>query len=104
MKRTPQHLVRTHVSKHNPGKAPARPIYEALESRVFLSGTVLATVVNGNLHIRGDAATNSIVVDGAGLTAGQVRISGAGDTAINDQADPVVLSGVTGRVNIRLGD
>jgi hypothetical protein len=59
--------------------------------------------MHGNLNIRGDAAANVIVLDQSGLNADQVRISGASGTAINNQANPVILSGVTRGVDIRMG-
>src|SRR5688500_15224776 len=82
-------------SRHQGANAPACASIETLESRVFLSGNVLASVAGGNLRIRGDAEANAIVVDQVGLNAGQVRISGASGTAINGQAGPIVLDGMT---------
>jgi hypothetical protein len=77
---------------------------ETLESRLFLSGDVLATAAHGNLAIKGDPAANAIVVDQVGLSADEVRVTGAGGTTINGQADPVILSGVTRGVVARMGD
>ena len=84
-------------------KAPACPLLEALEPRLLLSGAVLASMSHGNLNIRGDAAANAIVLDQAGLSDSQVRISGAGGTTINGLAGPVVLNGLTRGVDIRMG-
>lgn len=105
MKRACRRLARSLFSKHDTGRAtaPACLPAEALESRVFLSGTLLASVVNGSVNIRGDAEANAIVVDQAGLGAGQVRVAGTSGTAINGQTDPVVLTGVTRNVRIRMG-
>jgi hypothetical protein len=83
-------------------KAPARLSFEALERRVLLAGSVLASVSNGNLSIYGDVAANAIVLDQSGLNADQVRITAAGGTTINDQADPVIVSGITRGVGIEL--
>jgi hypothetical protein len=105
MKRAVRHRVSSNVSKHGVQTAKAQtgsPV-EALEARVFLSGTVLASVVQGSLHIRGDAAANAIVVDQAGLTANQVRITGTSGTTINNQSGPIVLSGITHGSSIRMG-
>jgi hypothetical protein len=77
---------------------------EALESRVFLSGSVLASVVNGDVHIRGDAEANAIFMDQSGLASGQVRVTGTDGTAINGQGAPVVLDGVTRDTRIRMED
>lgn len=77
---------------------------ELLESRVLMSGTVSAVVSHGNLIVRGDKAAEAIVLDQAGLTTGQVRLTGNGGTAINGQADPLVVSGITGDVRIRMGN
>ncbi len=90
-------------SSTNNIKRPARPSLEALEPRQLLSGTVFAAVSGGNLMIVGDVAANFIVIDQAGLSPDQVRISGVRGTAINDAAAPVVFSGITGSVEIRMG-
>ena len=63
----------------------------------------MASVLHGNLNIRGDAAANVIVLDQTGLNAHQVRVSGAGGTSVNNQAGPVVLDGVTRGVLVRMG-
>lgn len=85
-------------------KAPSFPSFEFLEPRALLSAgvDVLASVVHGNLNIRGTAAADVILLDQAGLNADQVRITGSGGTTINGQAS-VVLSGLTGKVDIRMG-
>ena len=76
---------------------------EALENRLLLSGNVQASVTaDGILRIRGDAGANIIALDQTLLNAGQVRISGT-DTTINGQTAPVVLSGVTSKVSVKLG-
>jgi methionine-rich copper-binding protein CopC len=77
------------------GNASSHLFCETLESRLFLSGTVLASVAHGNLQIRGNSAANTIVLDQVGLTANQVRVTAADGTTINDQAGPVILSGIT---------
>ena len=100
-----RHLGRRAFSNCDIGreKPPACPSFEALESRVLLSGSVVASVSGGNLDIQGDNAANAIVLDQSGLNADQVRITGAGGTAINSQADAVILSGVTRGIAIRMG-
>ena len=105
MKRSLRDLARNIFPKHHVKRriSPAGSSIEIMEQRLFLSGSVLASVVHGNLTIRGNAAANSIVVDQAGLTAGQVRVSGAAGTAINNQNAPVILSGITGGVSVRMG-
>jgi len=105
MKRALRHLGRNIFSKHDIKReqAPAGPSFEAFEPRILLSGDVMASVVHGNLNIRGDIAANAIVLDQTGLAADQVRISGAGGTTINSLAGPVVLSGITRNVDIRMG-
>ncbi len=106
MKRTPRHTGSSQASAKNINreKASAGPTLEGLEARQLLSGNVVASVTAGNLIILGDAADNTIVLDQAGLSAGQVRISGVSGTAINSQVTPVVINGVTGRVKIAMGD
>ena len=105
MKRELRHLGSNVLS--TPGikreKAPAfRPV-EALEPRLLLSGNVQASVVSGNLIIRGNVAANVIVLDQPGLNPRKVRISGASGTTINHQTGPVVLRGVRNGVDIQLG-
>src|SRR5687767_4654208 len=75
---------------------------DTLEGRVMLSGNVTATVVSGNLVIRGDAAANSIVMNHSGLGRNQVRISGLDATTINGAAGPLVIGGVRG-LNSKMG-
>jgi hypothetical protein len=87
-------------------KASLRPSFEsfeALEPRSLLSGSVMATMVDGSLIIVGDATANAIVMDQAGLSAGQVRISGENNTSVNGQSESVVMSGLTEAVFIRMG-
>jgi hypothetical protein len=76
---------------------------EVLENRLLLSGNVLASVSHGSLHIRGDAAGDAIVVDQVGLNADQVRIAPANGTVVNNQASPIILSGITRGVFIQMG-
>src|SRR5688500_14343215 len=106
MHRTPTRSTSNSSTQNSGGDIArqARSTCEALETRKLMSGTVLATVVNGAVTLRGDGESNAIVLDQAGLTDGQVRVSGAGATGINGQAEPVILSGVTGRVLVRMGD
>ena len=106
MKNATRHSVRNVFSKHS-GKhrnAPARSAMEVLESRRLLSGSVLASVVHGMLTIRGDNAANAIVMDQTGLNASQVRVSAGNATTINNQANPVILSGVIHGARIRMGN
>ena len=70
---------------------------------MLLSGSVLASVVHGNLNIHGDAAASDITLDQSGLSANQVRIASSSGATINNQAGPVVLSGITHDVFIRTG-
>lgn len=104
MKRARLRLTRNKASQQDTGRnsAPACLPPEALESRVFLSGNVLASVVNGNVHIRGDADANAIVMDQSGLAEGQIRVTGTDGTAINGQGAAVVLEGVTRNTRIRM--
>lgn len=106
MKRTLQRLAGSLLSKSHIQRAAVRAISpgEALERRLFLSGNVTTTIDEGNLVIRGDVAANAIVVDQAGLAAGQLRITGAGGTTINGKGKPTVVSGITGGVSVAMGD
>ncbi len=99
------HLAKTILSnvkvKHDP--ALNRSGLEPLESRRLLSGNVTASVANGSLTLSGDGESNAIVLDQAGLNADQVRVTGTGGTTINDGVDPVIMSGITRAVGMRLG-
>ena len=97
LKRALQHLGRNALPAYRIQceNAETRSLTEALEPRLFLSGSVSASVVGGRLVIRGDNAANAIVLDQAGLGAGQMRISGTGGTAINQQTGAMIVSGVT---------
>lgn len=96
---------------NNPGRLhrfskPGLPFLEALESRLLLSGNVTASVSDGgDLLLVGDRSDNRIVIDQAGLPDGEFQISSEdGTTTINGGTDPVVLTGITGNVRVRLGD
>ena len=106
MNRTARNLSSAIRSKHRTPRnsATLASFAEVMESRVFLSGEVLASVARGNLSIRGDAMDNAIVVDQVGLNADQVRVTGALGTTINGGAAPVILSGVTRNAVVRMGD
>src|SRR3954469_15696077 len=67
---------------------------ETLEQRVFLSGSVLAEGVHGNLQITGDASANVIVINQKGLKAHQFRVFGDSSTTINGKLGSAVVSGV----------
>jgi hypothetical protein len=73
---------------------------EHLEGRRLLAGDVIAAVVAGNLVVRGDGFDNAIIVDGEGLAAGQVRLSGTDGTSINGSGEPLLLEGITHDVRV----
>ena len=105
MKSALRHVRPSMFPKHDleSEKVAACPSFEALEHRVLLSGDVLASVVHGNLNIRGDLLGNNLVVT-PGVNAGEVVItSGADATTINGLSGPITLHGVTGNVDIRMG-
>ncbi len=78
---------------------------EALEERIAPAGAILAEIRGGNLVITGDADANDIVIDNAGLAAGQVRLtSGADATEINGGVGPVILDGFTRGIAMKMGD
>lgn len=79
------------------------PQVEPLEARLLMSGDVSVGVSRGTLVIRGDSASNHIVIDQAGLAEGQFRITGQDGTKINGQ-DDLIVSSVTRDVKVRLGD
>lgn len=86
---------------------------EALESRAMLAGNVSVSVTGGNLNITGDGKDNLVLVEQVGT--GQYAITGAnfadsglvgyqaGPTRINNSPNgTVVVSGVTGDINVNL--
>ncbi len=79
--------------------------FQRLESRTVLAGNVLAEVSGGDLILEGDFDDNSLVVDQIGLAADQYRISsGANPTTINGSGVPLVLSGITDGLEVKLAD
>src|SRR5687767_2123084 len=77
---------------------------DALESRRLLSGDVLAKVIGGKLLLLGDNQDNAVVINDDGLASGQLRLTASGGTTINGSAEPVVLSGITRGIAVRLED
>ena len=75
---------------------------ERLEDRTLLAGNVTASVIGGNLVIRGDELENRLTIDQVGLTSNEFRVKGDSFTFVNGDTAPVVVSGVTGDVKILL--
>jgi len=83
--------------------------FEALEPRMLLAGDVLVAVVDGDLVISGDELGNAIEImpgDEAGeyVIIGRDTVSGdhLGPTTINGDAQPLVVTGVTGDFTISM--
>jgi len=77
-------------------RGAGRCYLERLESRRLLSANVTASVANGELYLQGDYLSDSVVIDQAGLTSTQLRVSsGDGLTTINGKTSPSVFSGVS---------
>lgn len=80
------------------------PVFESLEQRQMLSGTVLATIHGSTLTIQGDAADNTVVVTRSGNS---LTVTPNGTTAVNAGLAGVAavldVTGVT-RVKVRMGD
>src|SRR5687768_2466708 len=76
---------------------------EPLETRRLFDGSVVATVVDGDLIIIGDPAANRIMLDGEGLLSTEIRIRSE-DTSVNDQFGEIVITGVTRDIKISLRD
>ncbi len=99
-----------HTDRRRRAAGPQGPgaFLETLEPRLFLSGTVTAVLCDGVLKIAGDAQANQLVVDQAGLAAGQVRVSGTGDTLVKvgkQVSASAVFEGVKAVVfDLRAGD
>ncbi|MHC4718678.1 MAG: LEPR-XLL domain-containing protein, partial [Planctomycetota bacterium] len=98
--------MRNSTNRNNrAGDGPHGVRFEPLETRVLLSGDVIAMVSDeGNLIITGDSQGNAILIEMAGTAAGEVQVTSAdGSTTINGQVGPVILSGVTGDVEAEMG-
>lgn len=80
---------------------------ETLEDKVLLAGDVTASVVEGTLLIRGDEASNGIVVT-SGDAPGEYVVAGinAGErpTSVNGALGRVHLNGVRHGIGIGLGE
>jgi hypothetical protein len=77
---------------------------ERLEDRLLLAGDVVGVVAGGTLTLTGDNLDNEFVVDQAGLSAQQFRVTPSGGTTINGLAGPVVFDVVNRNVRIDLKD
>jgi hypothetical protein len=77
-------------------------ISAATPATLRAEGNVTAVVTNGDLVIRGDAASNALsVVEGD--TVGTIAVGGFdGTTTVNGSLNAVMVSGVTGDVQIML--
>jgi hypothetical protein len=77
---------------------------EGLESRALLAGNVSVSVSSGNLSITGDDAANAVSVQQ--LDTGKYFVTGfstgGSATSINGQAQGIVVTGVTGNINVDL--
>ncbi len=78
-------------------------VVEILEARMLLAGNVTVEVVGGTIEINGDNRGNDLIIDTRGLGGGQLRLS-AENTTINGQFGPVEFSGVTGDIEVALGE
>jgi len=65
---------------------------EQLEVRVLPAGNVIATVVDGNLTLKGDAEDNSVRIE---IDGGNVVVTGLDGTTINGAADFEAVTGST---------
>src|SRR5262245_43598107 len=72
---------------------------ERLEERRLLAGNVTASVVNGNLVVSGDSASNDVVI---AQTPSGIVVLGQPGTTINGGASFTAV-GVTGDVRVTLG-
>jgi hypothetical protein len=79
---------------------------EPLESRNLLAGDVMVAVVDGNIVVNGDAASNHIVMT-ANQVSGELVIEGhpsAGEmTTINGQNGPFVIDSLDRSIRMRMG-
>jgi len=82
---------------------PVQPMFEPMESRLMMSGSVSVDVVRGSLILTGGTERDEIVVDQAGLEADQFRIRGTSGTKVNG-LDEVIVSGVVDNIRAELGD
>src|SRR5687768_8505578 len=76
-------------------------LFETFESRLLLSGNVIARVIDGHLFIRGDARSNVIQIT-EGLEGG-LRLIGDDDTRINGKFAPLELTDIKKDIRVNLG-
>jgi hypothetical protein len=79
--------------------------FETLERRDMMAGNVTASVAGGDLVIKGDSASNGVVVTRVDATTYEVRgiMTGGSDTRINGvTGNRVLLRGVTDDIRVNM--
>ena len=76
---------------------------EELEQRIAPAGNVTAEVIGGFLFITGDAESNVIAIDQAGLLADQFRVTGEDGTTVGGGSSMEFLSAPKG-IKLFMGD
>src|SRR4051812_16894394 len=81
-----------------------RPLrFDGLEVRALLAGNVTVQLLQGSAFLVGDALSNDIEIDQAGLSTNQLRVTGDDGTTINGRHGPLVVN-VTKDLHIDLKD
>ncbi len=73
---------------------------EKLESRSLLAGDISVYIGRGNLFVLGDNAVNQVAV--LQLDAGTYAVVGFNGTTVEGEADPFVVEGITGKIDVDL--
>ena len=73
---------------------------EKLESRSLLAGDISVHIGRDNLFVVGDNAANQVAV--MQLAAGTYAVVGFNGTTVEGEADPFVVEGITGKIDIDL--
>lgn len=79
---------------------------ETLEDKRLLAGDVSVTVVEGNLLVRGDEASNGVAITSGDAASEYVVVGlpvGDAATSINGTFERVVVTGVSGGIRMGLG-
>lgn len=73
---------------------------EQLETRALLAGNISVDVAGGNLIVRGDNRDNQVAI--LQLGSGEYAVIGFNGTEVEGEAEPFVVSGVNGNIDVDL--
>ncbi|MEX2175425.1 MAG: hypothetical protein WD872_13770 [Pirellulaceae bacterium] len=87
-------------NKTRAAKRTHKPAFELLETRALLAGNISVDVSGGNLIVRGDNQANGVAI--LQLDDGAYAVVGFNGTRVEGSADPFVVEGVTGNIDVDL--